>query len=94
VVLANVRHRFWQTNFNQVCAKHVDFLICDAALSPIMVVELDDSSHLLPDRIARDRVVNRILKSASLPILRVPVRRAYDADELENQLLAKIGRRG
>jgi hypothetical protein len=53
-------------------------------------VELDDSSHRLPDRAARDRDVNRILEIASLPILRVPVRRAYDSADIEKQLLAKL----
>ena len=90
VVHAEERHRLWQTNFNKICSKHIDFLICDAALSPIIAIELDDSSHQLPDRAARDRVVNRILKIASLPILRVPVRRTYDPAEIEKQLLAKL----
>lgn len=90
VVHADERHRFWQTNFNKICSKHIDFLICDAALSPIIAVELDDSSHQLRDRAARDRVVNRILKSASFPILRVQVRRTYDPADIEKRLLAKL----
>jgi uncharacterized protein DUF2726 len=65
-------------------------VICDAALSPLVAVELDDSSHQRPDRVARDRDVDRILEIASLPILRVPVRRTYDGAEIAKQLLAKL----
>jgi hypothetical protein len=90
LVEADKRHRLCQANFRRICSKHIDFVICDLALSPIIAVELDDSSHRLPDRVARDRDVNRILEIASLPILRVPVRRTYDGDAIEKQLLAKL----
>jgi very-short-patch-repair endonuclease len=90
LVDADKRHRLWRANFNRVCSKHIDFVICDLALSPIIAVELDDSSHQLAERQARDRDVNRILEIAALPILRVPVRRAYDDGDIERQLLAKL----
>jgi len=90
LVESDKRHRLWRANFNRICSKHIDFVICDAALSPIIAVELDDASHRLPERVARDRDVNRILEIASLPILRVTVRRIYDSVEIEKQLLAKI----
>jgi hypothetical protein len=90
LVEADKRHRLCQANFRRICSKHIDFVICDPALSPLIAVELDDSSHRLPDRAGRDRDVNRILEIASLPILRVPVRRVYDAADLESQLLSKL----
>lgn len=90
LVEAEKTHRFWQANFRRICSKHIDFVVCDAALSPIIAVELDDSSHRLPERAVRDRKVNRILEIASLPILRVPVRRTYDGADIEKQLLAKL----
>src|SRR5437868_10188336 len=90
LIESDKRHRLWRANFNRICAKHIDFVVCDAALAPIIAVELDDSSHCLPDRAERDRDVNRILEIASLPILRVPVRRTYDEQEIAGQILAKI----
>src|ERR1700730_15954511 len=89
LVEADERHRLWRSNFNRIQSKHIDFVICDAALCPIIAVELDDSSHQRADRRARDGDVDRILEIASLPILRVSVQQAYDAKELERQLLAK-----
>jgi hypothetical protein len=92
LVVVDERHRLWRANFNRVCSKHIDFVICDAAVSPIIAVELDDLSHQRPDRQARDRDVDQILKIASLPILRVPVQRSYDEDVIERELLTKLRR--
>jgi hypothetical protein len=92
LVEADKRHRLCQANFRRICSKHIDFVICDPALSPIIAVELDDSSHRRPDRVTRDRDVNRILKIAELPILRVPARRSYDPVQLEQLLLDQLRR--
>lgn len=90
LVEADERHLLRKSNFDHIKSKHIDFVICDAALSPIIAVELDDLSHQRPDRVARDRGVNRILEIASLPILRVPVRRTYDGADIAKQPLAKL----
>lgn len=90
LVEADERHLLRKSNFEHIKSRHIDFVICDAALSPLIAVELDDSSHQRPDRVARDREVNRILEIASLPILRVPVRRTYDGADIAKQLLAKL----
>lgn len=90
LVEADDRHLLRKSNFDHIKAKHIDFVICDPALSPLIAVELDGSSHELPDRQTRDRDVNRILEIAELPILRVPVRRIYNPADIEKQLLAKL----
>jgi very-short-patch-repair endonuclease len=90
LVEADERHLLRKSNFDHIKSKHIDFVICDEALSPVIVIELDDSSHRRPVRVARDRDVDRILGIAELPILRVPVRRAYDPSEIAAQLLAKL----
>jgi very-short-patch-repair endonuclease len=90
LVEADERHLRRKSNFDHVKAKHIDFVICDRALSPLVAVELDGPSHQRPDRRARDRDVDRILEIAELPILRVAVRRIYDEQEIAAQILAKI----
>jgi hypothetical protein len=90
LVEADERHILRKSNFDHIKSKHIDFVVCDAALSPLIAVELDDSSHQRPDRVARDWDVNRILEIASLPLLRVPVRRTYDAKAIENEILTKL----
>lgn len=90
LVDADRRHLLRKSNFDHIKSKHIDFVICDAASSPLIAIELDDSSHRRPDRVARDRDVNRILEIASLPLARVSVRRTYDGADIARQLLAKL----
>jgi hypothetical protein len=92
LVDADKRHPLWLPNFRRICSKQIDFLVCDAALSPVIAVELDDSSHQRDDRRARDRDVDRIFELASLPILHIRVQTEYSASEIEAQLLAKLQR--
>ena len=68
---------------NGVIAKSVDFVICDVlTLDPIAVIEVDDRSHLLPERQQRDAFVNAVFLEIGLPLMRVKARRAYSVDEL------------
>jgi very-short-patch-repair endonuclease len=90
LVEADERHLRRKSNFDHVKAKHIDFVICDRALSPLVAVELDGPSHQRPDRKSRDRDVDQILKIAEFPILRVPVQPSYDVRALTRQLVVKI----
>lgn len=77
---------FWQ-RFDSIKAKHVDFVVCDDTLAPVVAIELDDASHDEADRLARDQFVDSVLESAALPIVHVKARRGYVLDEIR-QLLA------
>lgn len=78
------KRRSFQNKVNQ---KHVDFVLCKRGnLKPILAIELDDSSHQRPDRQERDIFLEDVLKQASLPLLRVPVRANYDVEELKQQM--------
>jgi len=62
----------WQANFNKICSKHVDFLLCDTdEYRPQLIIELDDWSHKRTDRQERDEFVDRAMKQAKIPILHV-----------------------
>jgi hypothetical protein len=68
---------------NGVMAKSVDFVICDVlTLDPVAAIEVDDRSHLLPERQRRDAFVNAVFLEIGLPLMRVKARRAYSVDEL------------
>ena len=90
LVEANRRHPNWQANFNRICSKHVDFVICDAWLCPLIAVELDGSSHKRIDRQHRDKLVDEILKGASLEIVHVPRQKRYFHKEIRQLLLPKL----
>ena len=79
-----------QTAQNKINCKHVDFLICDKTdLSAKFAIELDDSSHALPSRLDRDDFLNDAFEAAGIPLLRVPVKRAYSTDEL-SEIIKKV----
>lgn len=58
-----------QSGFNRISQKHVDFLIIETATGiPRLAIEIDDRSHLLPHRQARDEFVDRSFAQAGIPI--------------------------
>jgi Protein of unknown function (DUF2726) len=68
-----------------VMAKSVDFVICDIlTLHPVAAIEVDDRSHLLPERRARDAFVNAVFAEIGLPLLRVKAQRSYSVVELRD----------
>ena len=69
--------------FNQISAKHLDFLVCDpVTMHPLLGIELDDSSHQRSDRQERDDFVVEVFKVAKLPLLQIPARREYNQREI------------
>lgn len=77
----------YTTWFNRVKAKHVDFVLCDAGtVKPILVIELDDSTHARQDRRNRDAFVDAALQAARLPILHVQAKRSYSTAELRQTI--------
>ena len=78
----------WQTAFNKISRKHIDFVVTDSATSRILCgIELDDSSHAHPDRVERDRFVNEVFARSQLPLLRVPFSWTYYPDGLRAELV-------
>ncbi len=76
-----------QTYRNKIDRKHLDFLLChNETMKPLLGIELDDRSHECPDRIERDQFVNAVFASAGLPLLHVPVKRAYNVAELSSAI--------
>lgn len=72
--------------FNRISAKHVDFVVCDPNTFRILgVIELDDRSHRSDNNQQRDEIKNKALAATAIPILRVPVRRAYSSAALREQ---------
>lgn len=79
-----------QAHLNRVLSKHVDFVLCNReTVSPVLAIELDDSSHNMSHRQSRDTLVNEILHAANLPILRIPAKRSYTPNEL-SELIHRV----
>jgi uncharacterized protein DUF2726 len=79
-----------QAHLNRIISKHVDFLLCQPLdVSPVLVIELDDASHIGEERQARDRFVNAAFAGAGLPLLRIRAARGYDP-RLLSQMIAEV----
>jgi len=65
----------------------VDYVICDKKyLSPMIAIELDDSTHNRGDRIVRDTEVERILQEAKVPLIRIPYTDRFKEEEIKEKV--------
>jgi len=61
-------HMSWLNRINRMSA---DFIVCDAAANPLVVIELDDKSHDRKDRIEADAKKDRAIASAGIKMARI-----------------------
>ncbi len=77
---------------NKIDRKHIDFLLCEPqTVRPLVGIELDDRSHQREDRQKRDEFVESVFAAAKLPLVRIPVQRAYNVSELNTLLRQRAG---
>jgi hypothetical protein len=74
------------SHLNRIDRKHLDFVVCDKNLAPVVAIELDDASDRGGELHARDEFVEQVLAAAALPVIRMPARRAYVMDEIHGLL--------
>jgi len=81
----------WQSRFNRISAKHVDFLLCGLTNGePSCAIELDDRTHTASSRVERDDFLVHALKSAGVPIARFPVSLNYVGNEIMARVEAAV----
>jgi hypothetical protein len=81
--------------YNQIDRKQVDFLFVNSeTLKPILVIELDDSTHKRADRMERDKFVEEVFAVANIPLVRVLVKQSYNSDELGKLFKAAVEQQG
>lgn len=87
----NMADVFWthqRGGRSRIDRKHIDFLLCcPDSMTPRLGIELDDSSHNRASAKKRDAVKDEVFADAGLPLLRVPVRMAYDVREVAGLVL-------
>ena len=77
----------WRGAFRHISEKSVDFVLCDKAyLSPKLAIELDDRTHERLERKEQDREVERILKDAKVPLLRLENHGRFNSSELSRKI--------
>ena len=99
-VMAKVRlwDFIWLANYplerrhvlGNLSCRHVDFLLCEPyTLKPLLVIELDDASHLKPEAQAADRFKDAVFAAAGLPLLRL-ARPHESVPHLRQQIAHKL----
>lgn len=82
-----VKGQDWRAALAHINRKSVDFVLCDKAyISPKLAIELDDRSHERPDRQERDQEVERILRDAGVPLLRLENKGRFEASDLARRI--------
>lgn len=83
----------WQSAFNRISAKHVDFLLIQKTDGkPMLGIELDDRSHRKANRVERDKFVDHVFESAGLPLLRIKAQSTYNPRQIMTQIEETINR--
>lgn len=72
----------WQTAFNKIACKHVDFAVMSKGGDILFAVEIDDRSHQRADRKKRDRLVNEVFAEAGVPLLRAAPGKLQASEQL------------
>ncbi|MGN0688369.1 MAG: DUF2726 domain-containing protein [Oscillospiraceae bacterium] len=61
----------WQTWFNYIKAKHVDFVLVDNDMNIKVIIEVDDKTHSRDDRKQRDEFLDKAFKQLALEVLHI-----------------------
>lgn len=73
--------------FGKICAKHLDYVICDAKTLRIQCcIELHDRSHQQTERMERDLFLREIFKDAGVRLVEITARKQYDKTWLKKDL--------
>lgn len=81
----------WQQAFNQISAKHFDYVICSKTeLEIVAAIELDDKSHNHKHRQRRDKFLEAACGSAKLPLVRFAVKQSYQISEVREHFISKV----
>jgi len=83
----NAKGREWMSYFAKIRQKSVDFVLCDKQyLTPVLAIELNDSSHERLDRQERDGFVNKVFASAKIPLLSMKCQYNYEKYFIKNTI--------
>lgn len=81
----------WSKAFNQIKAKHFDFVLCSKdTLEVIAAIELNDKSHQKKKRQDRDAFLAGVCQDISLPFFEISAQRSYSPTDLCEKLSAVL----
>jgi hypothetical protein len=78
-------------HWNRIAPKHVDFMLCDRKyLEPLLAVELESPTTRSGHNEERAEFIAAALAAAGVPLLRLPFKRVYSAQELADVVTRRI----
>lgn len=91
VALVSVIDKKTQTAYRNELFRIIDYAFVDRrTYAPLLLVELNDSSHLRADRKLRDEKVSEICKKAKMPLVTFTVEEAKDFSLVKRRVLSKM----
>lgn len=84
--LATVIDKKRPKGFRTELFRNADFGVFDFNFRPLLLIEINDNSHLRKDRAERDESVNEICKNAKLPIVTFWVKDGINIEKMRKQL--------
>jgi len=82
--------RNYKTYLNKIDRKTVDFVLFDKQFLPVVVIELDDSSHNNLSRKERDDFVDKIMNKVGLKIIHIKTACSYSQEEISKFIFCEI----
>jgi Protein of unknown function (DUF2726) len=90
VISASKGAKMGENKHRRTQSKQVDFLICNAALKPVVAIELDPCRHGHTGPDVRDQFLDAVLVAAKIPVIRLPERRSYAFDEIRRAIFPHL----
>ena len=89
--MVRVPPKEWKHWGGQVAPMRFDFVLVERGSSyAAAAIELDDKTHLLPERVRRDKFLNETCRRARLPLIRFKTARRYDVCEIRETVKAAL----
>ena len=83
IIEVNKYEHYKRKYVNKIDRKSVDFVLFNKEyFTPYMVIELDDTSHMLPVREDRDNFVNDILNRVEIKFMHIKTSSHYNLSEI------------
>lgn len=79
-----------QGKFDAIHRLYVDFVLFNSNFEPLLVIELNDRTHLWNNRKARDEFVTMALEQVGIPLLAVKTNDMPNVQLLEEKIFEKI----
>lgn len=92
--LVSVIDKLTETSYRNELFRIIDYIFVDrTTFAPLLLVELNDRSHLRADRKLRDDKVNEICRKAKMPLVAFTTEEAGDFAAVKKAVLANILKR-